>query len=106
MYLGKLCEVAPSEDLYRAPLHPYTNVLLSSIPVPDPHAPVAPMEAVGEPPSPVLPPPGCRFNPRCPNAQDDCRTTEPELRELRPQHFVACHHPMDDGAVPVALGSS
>jgi len=106
MYLGKLCEVAPSEDLYRTPLHPYTNVLLSSIPVPDPDAPVMPMEVVGEPPSPVLPPPGCRFNPRCPNAQDDCRTTEPELRELRPAHFVACHHPMVDGAVPVELSRS
>jgi len=106
MYLGKLCEVAPSDELYRAPRHPYTNVLLSSIPVPDPQAPVAPMEVVGEPPSPVLPPPGCRFHPRCPNAEDDCRTTEPELREMGPQHFVACHHPMAGGAVPVAVGST
>jgi peptide/nickel transport system ATP-binding protein len=96
MYLGKLCEIAPSDELYRAPMHPYTNVLLASIPVPDPDAPVLAMETVGEPPSPVLPPPGCRFHTRCPRATDECRTTEPEIRELAPRHFVACHHPVLD----------
>jgi peptide/nickel transport system ATP-binding protein len=95
MYLGKLCEVAPSDELYRAPMHPYTNVLLASIPVPDPEATVTPMEVVGEPASPVLPPPGCRFHPRCARATEECRTTEPEIRELAPRHFVACHHPMN-----------
>ncbi len=94
MYLGKLCEVAPSAELYRAPMHPYTNVLLAAIPVPDPLAPPSAVEAVGEPPSPVLPPPGCRFHPRCPAATAECAVTEPQLRELAPGHFVACHHPV------------
>ena len=101
MYLGKLCEVAPSEALYRSPAHPYTNVLLASIPVPDPDAAPHPVEVVGEPPSPVLPPPGCRFHPRCPSATEVCTTTEPQLRELGPGHFVACHHPVTDSAVAV-----
>ena len=71
MYLGKLCEVAPSDELYAAPMHPYTNVLLASIPVPDPEAEAAKIDVIGEPPSPVLPPAGCRFHraaqapPRC-----------------------------------------
>jgi peptide/nickel transport system ATP-binding protein len=95
MYLGKLCEVAPSDDLYRRPVHPYTNVLLASIPVPDPDAVVEHSEVVGEPPSPVLPPTGCRFHTRCPHAGDDCRAVEPELREIGPGHYVACHHPLD-----------
>ena len=103
MYLGKLCEVAPSEGLYRTPMHPYTNVLLSSIPVPDPDAAVTPIEVLGEPPSPVIPPPGCRFHPRCPHATEVCTTTEPELRELAPQHFVACHHPVTETVTPVSL---
>ena len=77
MYLGKLCEVAPSDDLYRAPMHPYTNVLLASIPVPDPEVDRSQVAVVGEPPSPVLPPPGCRFHPRCPNVTEVCTTTEP-----------------------------
>ena len=109
MYLGKLCEIAPSDDLYRAPMHPYTNVLLTSIPVPDPDAPVLAMETVGEPPSPVLPPPGCRFHTRCPRVTDECRTTEPEIREMAPRHFVACHHPVLDGSlteVPVTVGAA
>jgi len=100
MYLGKLCEVAGSDDLYRQPLHPYTNVLLASIPVPDPDAEPLAVEVVGEPPSPVLPPPGCRFHPRCPNAQERCTTEEPVMRELATRHFVACHFPMDGTAVP------
>ena len=101
MYLGKLCEVAPSAELYRAPMHPYTNVLLASIPLPDPTAPPTSVAVVGEPPSPVLPPPGCRFHTRCPNADDECTTTEPELRELGPGHFVACHHPVTNSPVAV-----
>ncbi len=101
MYLGKLCEVAPCDDLYAAPMHPYTNVLLASIPVPDPNAQVTSTEVVGEPPSPVLPPGGCRFHPRCPRATEECTTVEPELLELRPGHFVACHHPVTDSEVAV-----
>jgi len=105
MYLGKLCEVAPSDELYARPGHPYTNALLASIPVPDPDAQTAMVEVIGEPPSPVLPPPGCRFHPRCPNADAVCTTTEPELREWAPGHFLACHHPVEHSlvAVPVAV---
>ena len=106
MYLGKLCEVAPSDDLYRSPAHPYTNVLLASIPVPDPDAQAAPVEVVGEPPSPVLPPTGCRFHPRCPNAQERCAQEEPQLRELHELgagHFVACHFPMLDTPAAVVV---
>ncbi|CAN5799458.1 MAG: ABC transporter ATP-binding protein [Acidimicrobiia bacterium] len=104
MYLGKLCEVAPSDELYRIPAHPYTNVLLASIPVPDPSAqPAAVVEVIGEPPSPVLPPAGCRFHPRCSNAQDRCRQEEPQLRSIGPGHFVACHFPVHDGTEAVAV---
>ena len=93
MYLGKMCEVAPSDVLYESPAHHYTSVLLNSIPVPDPEVAVTKTAIEGEPPSPVLPPPGCRFNPRCPAAQDICRSEEPQLREIGPGHFVACHFP-------------
>jgi peptide/nickel transport system ATP-binding protein len=103
MYLGKLCEVAPSDELYRAPAHPYTNVLLASIPVPDPEAGAAEVQVTGEPPSPVLPPPGCRFHPRCSNALDVCSTTEPELREFAAGHFVACHNPVLNSPVAVDI---
>jgi peptide/nickel transport system ATP-binding protein len=110
MYLGKLCEVAPSDDLYRTPAHPYTNVLLASIPVPDPGTTASAVQVVGEPPSPVLPPSGCRFHPRCPNALEVCTTTEPELREFAAGHFVACHNPVLESPVavrgaPVAAGT-
>ncbi|WP_420450658.1 ABC transporter ATP-binding protein [Ilumatobacter sp.] len=94
MYLGKLCEVATSDDLYAAPMHPYTNLLVQSIPEPDPTADHSIGEIIGEPPSPIDPPAGCRFHPRCPNATAECERTEPELRELAPDHFVACHHPV------------
>jgi peptide/nickel transport system ATP-binding protein len=104
MYLGKLCEVAPSDELYRAPAHPYTNVLLASIPVPDPEMATAAVEVTGEPPSPVLPPSGCRFHPRCPNAIEVCTTTEPELREFGAGHFVACHNPVLESPVAVSTG--
>ncbi len=93
MYLGKMCEVAPLDVLYESPAHHYTSVLLNSIPVPDPEVAVTKTAIEGEPPSPVLPPPGCRFNPRCPAAQDICRSEEPQLREIGPGHFVACHFP-------------
>ena len=103
MYLGKFCEIASSEDLYRNPAHPYTNVLLSSIPVPDPTVATKPVLVDGEPPSPVSPPDGCRFNTRCPNVSDRCRVEEPTLREIEPGHFVACHHPLTGGDAPVAV---
>ncbi len=94
MYLGKMCEIAPSDELYAAPAHPYTRVLLDSIPVPDPMVEVVRVTITGEPPSPINPPAGCRFHPRCPSASDVCRTTEPIMHEHAHGHFVACHHPL------------
>ena len=94
MYLGKVCEVATSDDLYARPAHPYTNVLLSSIPVPDPDAVKLERIAIeGEPPSPVLPPSGCRFRTRCPFAQEVCASEEPQLRDIGGGHYIACHFP-------------
>jgi peptide/nickel transport system ATP-binding protein len=95
MYLGKMCEVAPSDDLYREPRHPYTTALLKAIPVPDPT--VRPDGAVrlrGEIPSPVAPPSGCRFRTRCPSADAICAEQEPQLVQVGHEHFVACHHPV------------
>lgn len=100
MYLGKICEVASSDDLYARPAHPYTRVLLDSIPVPDPDAAISHQDIVGEPPSPVLPPPGCRFHTRCPHADERCTMEEPQLRDLGGGHFIACHHPLE---TPVTL---
>lgn len=94
MYLGKICEVAPSDDLYRSPAHHYTTMLMAAIPVADPDSPVDAKRIEGEPPSPVFPPAGCRFHPRCQAASETCRTEEPLLREIGPGHFVACHHPV------------
>jgi peptide/nickel transport system ATP-binding protein len=102
MYLGKLCEVAPSDRLYEAPAHPYTKLLIDSIPVPDPWAPPTDVASAGEPASPMFPPTGCRFHPRCPRATDICRTTEPLLEAVEPDdaesHVVACHHPLINAA--------
>jgi oligopeptide/dipeptide ABC transporter ATP-binding protein len=95
MYLGKVCEVAPPDDLFTRPRHPYTEILISSIPVIDPV--VDPRRALtidGEPPSPLTPPSGCRFRTRCPNATARCAEVEPQIRELDPGRFVACHHPL------------
>ena len=94
MYLGKLCEVAPSETLHRTPAHPYTASLLDSIPVPDPHVPPRPAPVRGEPPSALAPPPGCRFHTRCPRAKERCRVEEPVVREIAAGHFAACHYPL------------
>jgi peptide/nickel transport system ATP-binding protein len=101
MYLGKLCEIASSDDLYSRPAHPYTNVLLESIPVPDPEIAVTGTTITGEPPSPVNPPSGCRFHPRCPQADDLCASTEPVIRPIGDGHFIACHHPLE---TPVTVG--
>jgi peptide/nickel transport system ATP-binding protein len=95
MYLGKLCEVAPSDELYRAPAHPYTAALLSAIPEPDPDASTRDHAGIsGELPSTVDPPSGCRYRTRCPKAQQRCALEEPMMRSISPGHFVACHFPM------------
>lgn len=104
MYLGKICEVAPADALYANPAHHYTKVLLDSIPVPDPDVAVHRVAIEGEPPSPVLPPAGCRFHPRCAAATDRCRSEEPQLAEVGPGHFVACHHPLV-ATTPVSVRS-
>jgi oligopeptide/dipeptide ABC transporter, ATP-binding protein, C-terminal domain len=91
MYLGKLVELADSEKLIDNPLHPYTQALIAAIPIPDPTAKKAEVKIKGEIPSPINPPPGCRFHPRCPYAFDRCKVEEPKLKEVEPGHFVACH---------------
>jgi peptide/nickel transport system ATP-binding protein len=94
MYLGRLCEVAPSDLLYEAPAHHYTAALLSSAVEPDPEATRTPVILAGEPPSPINPPSGCRFRTRCPRAEVRCSQEVPELREIAPGHEVACHFPI------------
>ena len=92
MYLGHLVELAPRDELYSNPLHPYTQALLSAVPVPDPRAEATRTRILlrGEVPSSLNPPPGCVFNPRCPIAEEECSAAVPELREVSPDHWVAC----------------
>ena len=94
MYLGRLCEVGPSEQLFARPAHPYTALLIEAIPVPDPDVRPTETVPVGEPPSPIAPPSGCRFRTRCPRADQRCSDEMPELRTVAPGQLVACHHPL------------
>jgi peptide/nickel transport system ATP-binding protein len=95
MYLGLICEVASSDDLYLQPAHPYTAALLAAVPRPDPLRTLPEIGLLpGELPSPIDPPSGCRFRTRCPRAQNRCSEHRPELREIAPGHMVACHYPL------------
>jgi oligopeptide transport system ATP-binding protein len=103
MYVGKIVELASRDDLYENPLHPYTQALLSAIPIPDPVVEKRRKRIVltGDIPSPVNPPPGCRFHTRCPLAFDRCKTEVPPLHEYAPGHFAACHWVEEhDGKAP------
>ena len=91
MYVGKLVELAETEELYYSPLHPYTEALMAAVPIPDPRVRERPIRLPGEVANPANPPSGCYFHPRCRHAKDVCAQEEPQLRELAPDHWVSCH---------------
>ena len=101
MYLGKLCEVSEPDAMFSQPAHPYTELLLAAIPHPDPEAELGTERIGGELPSPMDPPSGCRFRTRCPLAAERCAAEEPEMREIAPGRFVACHTPLFGEEAPV-----
>jgi peptide/nickel transport system ATP-binding protein len=102
MYLGKLCEVAGSDDLYESPHHPYTAALLASIPEPNPEVRPSAAGLRGELPTPIDPPSGCRFRTRCPRAQERCAAEEPLMRLVpgETDHYIACHFPLGAPEAP------
>jgi oligopeptide transport system ATP-binding protein len=93
MYLGKIVELTDRDEIYLNPLHPYTQALMSAVPVPDPEVEEKRKRIIleGDIPSPAHPPEGCNFNTRCPSVMDVCYKEEPEFLEVKPGHFVACH---------------
>jgi len=95
MYLGKIMEFAGAKALYRSPWHPYTKALLSAAPMPDPKKKKDRVILQGDVPSPINPPSGCPFHPRCPYRQNDCVTEVPKYWEIEPNHMIACHHPIN-----------
>ena len=104
MYLGKMCEIGPSEAIFSNPAHPYTEALLNAIPVPDPSVQVDSSDHLrGDLPSPIDPPAGCRFHTRCERATDVCSRVEPQMAPVGDGHYVACHHPL---ITPVEISGS
>jgi peptide/nickel transport system ATP-binding protein len=95
MYLGNIVELGGSDEIYKNPMHPYTNVLLKAIPTTDEESKKELQVIEGDIPSPINPPPGCKFHTRCEYAKENCKVHEPEWRELRPDHWVACHYPVN-----------
>jgi oligopeptide transport system ATP-binding protein len=93
MYLGRIVEIAGRDDLYKRPLHPYTEALLAAVPVADPEVEARRPRAIikGEVPSALRPPSGCRFHPRCPKSMEKCRRVDPEMVHVASNHWVACH---------------
>ncbi|GAI04457.1 unnamed protein product [marine sediment metagenome] len=93
MYLGEIVELADTDKLFKSPLHPYTDALIQAVPIPDPKVRTMKIVLSGEVPSPINPPSGCRFHPRCPRAQKICGKKEPVFEELKSDHFAACFFP-------------
>ncbi len=105
MYLGKVVEIAEAKELVRSPKHPYTEALLSAVPVVDPVSKRKRIVLPGDVPSPINPPPGCNFHPRCPKAMEICKVEMPPLREISPGHWVACHVAQNEAGLKPLSGS-
>jgi oligopeptide/dipeptide ABC transporter, ATP-binding protein, C-terminal domain len=99
MYLGRIVELAPTANLFAAPAHPYTEALLSAVPRPSVGTATKRIILAGDPPSPLRPPSGCAFHPRCPHRQEICTRETPSLQEVVPERAVACHFPLNLAAM-------